>query len=211
MTHPIPAIALQQHIAILAKTGAGKTTAAKGIVEHVASIDPGRQITYVDTVLTGSYQKNDLRKTLFFRAATQGRLQHVGRYTGNARMFCGIASNELMLISAECHARTGNPAAAITLLNELLKKRFKEGTFADLDAQDADSTLNLVLFERRKELVFSGQTRWEDLRRLSKEKPVKLSRHVNGQNYELLPGDKRYVLPFPDLEIQLSGIAQNQR
>lgn len=177
----------------------------------VASIDPGQQITYIDSVLTGSYQNNDLRKTLFFRSAAKGRLQHVGRYTGTARAFCGIAANELLLISAECHARTGNPPAAISQLNKLLKKRFKEGTFIELDARDADSTLNLILFERRKELVFNGQTRWEDLRRLSKERPVKLMRHANGLNYELVPGDKRYVLPFPDLEIQLSGIAQNPR
>nr|WP_295924704.1 RagB/SusD family nutrient uptake outer membrane protein [uncultured Dyadobacter sp.] len=177
----------------------------------VASIDPGRQIIYMDTVLTGSFQNNDLRRTLFFRPGTQGRLQHVGRYTGNARTFCGIATNELLLISAECHARTGNPTTAIALLNQLLRKRFKQGTFIQLDSQDADSTLNLVLFERRKELVFSGQTRWEDLRRLGKERPLVLRRHANGEDHELLPGDNRYVLPFPDLEIQLSGIAQNQR
>jgi uncharacterized protein len=50
LTYPIPASALQQHIAILAKTGAGKTTTAKGVVEHVVSIDPGARVCILDSI-----------------------------------------------------------------------------------------------------------------------------------------------------------------
>src|ERR1700747_1304901 len=35
MSHPIPDAALAQHIAILGKTGSGKTYAAKGVVENI--------------------------------------------------------------------------------------------------------------------------------------------------------------------------------
>lgn len=42
----IPAAALNQHIAILGKTGSGKTYAAKGIVEHL--LDMKRQVCVVD-------------------------------------------------------------------------------------------------------------------------------------------------------------------
>lgn len=41
MAHPIPAAALAQHIAILGKTGSGKTYAAKGLVEGILN-DGGR-------------------------------------------------------------------------------------------------------------------------------------------------------------------------
>jgi Helicase HerA, central domain len=41
MTHPIPDAALTQHIAILGKTGSGKTYAAKGVVENILR-DGGR-------------------------------------------------------------------------------------------------------------------------------------------------------------------------
>ncbi|WP_291032458.1 RagB/SusD family nutrient uptake outer membrane protein [Dyadobacter sp. 50-39] len=177
----------------------------------LASVNPSQAITFIDSGLTSSYQNNDLRKTLFFRVDAQGRFQHVGRYTGTARVFTGIAANEMLLIQAECHARLGNTTEAISRLNLLLKNRFKAGTFTELQVSDKDSALNLILSERRKELVFTGQARWEDLRRLAKERPMPLRRRANGMEYALLPGDKRYVLPFPDLEIQLSGILQNQR
>ena len=42
----IPKAALNQHIAILGKTGSGKTFAAKGIVEHL--LDEGRQVCVLD-------------------------------------------------------------------------------------------------------------------------------------------------------------------
>jgi len=34
---------------------------------------------------------------------------------------------------------------------------------------------------------------------------------INGVTYTLLPNDKRYALPIPDQEIQLTGIPQNVR
>lgn len=46
MKEIIPAKALDQHIAILGKTGSGKTFAAKGVVEGL--VDSGRQIAVLD-------------------------------------------------------------------------------------------------------------------------------------------------------------------
>jgi DNA helicase HerA-like ATPase len=42
----IPKAALEQHIAILGKTGSGKTYAAKGLVERM--LDDGRQVCVID-------------------------------------------------------------------------------------------------------------------------------------------------------------------
>ncbi len=70
-----------------------------------------------------------------------------------------------------------------------------------------------ILEERRKELPFTGQLRWEDLRRLNKDQRFAkiLVRTIAGNEYQLLPNSKRYVFPIPDIEIELSGIPQNER
>lgn len=184
---------------------------AEGVA--MASTNPSQSIAFVDSLLYGSYQDNDLRKTLFYTMAPGGLYLPVGRYTGTTRPFTGIAVNELYLIMAECQAREGNAEAGMQTLNLLLKNRFKQGTFSGLNAVDAASALRLILAERRKELAFTGQCRWEDLRRLSgtPDFSLTLKRDSNGKHYTLDPGDKRYVFPFPDLEIQLSGIVQNER
>lgn len=46
MSHPIPEAALSQHIAILGKTGSGKTYAAKGVVERILS--EGGRVCVID-------------------------------------------------------------------------------------------------------------------------------------------------------------------
>ncbi|WP_411274200.1 hypothetical protein [Daejeonella sp.] len=63
-----------------------------------------------------------------------------------------------------------------------------------------------------KELLFRG-TRWTDLRLLNPNSQfaVTLNRTINNQQAMLQANDKRFVLPIPDVEVQLSGIEQNER
>lgn len=166
----------------------------------------------VDMTLYQSYSASDLRKTYFY-ALSAGLPKIRGSYTGTYATFCGIATNELYLIRAECYARQGNTSAALSDLNAILKKRFVTGTYTDISAPDADSALAIILRERRKELPFTSNIRWEDLRRLNLDPKFKvtLTRTINGIVYTLPPGDPRYVLPIPDNEIQYSGIQQNER
>jgi hypothetical protein len=73
--------------------------------------------------------------------------------------------------------------------------------------------LAVIIQERRKELPFTGNLRWEDLRRLNQE-PLyakNLVRILNGESFSLSPRDKRYVFPIPENEIRTSGIQQNPR
>jgi len=72
--------------------------------------------------------------------------------------------------------------------------------------------LDLVLKERRKELVFRG-LRWTDIRRLNQATPsIILKRRVNGKEDSLMPGDKRFVLPIPpDVIAFNSDMPQNPR
>lgn len=165
----------------------------------------------VDTLLYRAYQVNDLRPKLYFKTSA-GVNTFKATYAGSTTFFNGIATDELYLIRAECYARTGNTQQAMTDLNTLLTKRWKSGTFSALTAATAGDALKLILAERRKELIFRG-LRWTDLRRLNLDPnyAITLRRNLSGQSYTLPPNDKRYVLPIPDLVIQLSGIFQNPR
>jgi len=59
-------------------------------------------------------------------------------------------------------------AEAMFELNALLSKRWTTGTFTNLEATDPAQALNIILLERRKELLFRG-LRWIDIKRFNKE------------------------------------------
>jgi starch-binding outer membrane protein, SusD/RagB family len=152
----------------------------------------------VDTVLYGSYTANDLRRSLFFRLRETGRYSFKGSYDGSSSLFTGIAADEVYLIRAECLARAGNSTEALDYLNTLLATRWKTGTFIPFTAAGAEEALEIILRERRKELLMRG-LRWTDLRRLNTDNrfALTLSRVVNGQAISLPPGDNRYTWPIP--------------
>ncbi len=168
---------------------------------------------FVDSTLYQSYNNNDLRKTILYKL-TNNLPQFRGSYIGVINsFFSGIATNEVYMIRAESNARLNNTTAAIADLNTVMLKRWKTGTFVPFTATTPADALMKILTERRKEFPFTGNLRWEDLRRLNTD-PVfakTLTRQLNGVIYTLLPNDKRYILPIPDDEIALSGIQQNPR
>lgn len=166
-----------------------------------------------DTVLYRSYVSNDLRRTVFFRLFNNQPI-FKGYYTGrNMVTFAGVASNELYLIRAESLARLGQTTAAMSTLNSLLVKRWRTGTFVPYAASSADAALSIILTERRKELAFTCSLVWEDLRRLNRDPRFArtLKKVIGNDTYTLAPNDPKYVLPIPDIEIQLTGIPQNIR
>lgn len=177
-----------------------------------AEVAPGGIGGNVSPELYQMYNDNDIRKYAFYEFSSQG-VKFKGSYTGLETNFCGLAVNEVYLIRAECLARKGNTESAIADLNSLLVKRYKTGTFVPYVANTPDQALRLVLEERRKELPFVGDSRWEDLKRLNKEHSfqITITHEANGMTYQLNPNDKRYVLPIPTEEIQISGIQQNYR
>jgi len=171
----------------------------------------------VDSVLYKSYAANDLRKAVFFKTNGTGANTYYsfkGHYSESSfgECFTGIATDEQYLIKAECRARAGDVAGALQWLNSLLVKRWKAGSFIPFTAADAGSALQLVLNERRKELLFRS-IRWYDLRRLNQEATfaVTLKRKIGGVEYRLPPNDKRYTFFIPQVVIDKSGIAQNER
>lgn len=168
-------------------------------------------LTSVEAGLYKSYADNDLRKALYF--LVQGPvIRRKNGYGSPAGNFSGLATAEVYLMRAECLARENKVQDAMDDLNALLAMRWKRGTFKPLTATNGDDALKKVLEERRKELLARG-LRWFDLRRLNKDSRFTLTiKHtIKGQEYILVPGDKRYTYPIPDNELLLSGIEQNPR
>lgn len=161
----------------------------------------------------------DLRYTVLTRPSTFVN-QYAAYYTrvfyktsiANNGYMAGPTVPEMLLIQAECEARAGNASAAVTLLNALRKQRYTTAGYADLSAADGNEALQLVLRERRKELMNTGM-RWFDQRRLQKDGFIAtLTRTFKGTTYTLQPGSNRYTFPIADKYIYLNPeIQQNPR
>ncbi|RZJ92784.1 MAG: RagB/SusD family nutrient uptake outer membrane protein [Chryseobacterium sp.] len=162
----------------------------------------------VSPQLYASYESDDLRKAIFFRKNTDNSYAFKGSYDGTATRFTGLSTNEVYLIRAEANARNNRLEDATKDLNTLLVKRYKSGTYQSVSL-DQKALLSKILFERKKELAFRG-IRWLDLKRLSViGEGVNLSKSIDGQLYELPAISKSYILPIPELVVDLSGIEQN--
>lgn len=161
--------------------------------------------------LLALYDENDLRKVIFFRRDDSGDTFFKGYYEGLAAPFGGVATDEILLIRAECLARNGNLDNALADLNFLLKNRYKSDRFTPYASNRIELVTAKILEERRKELVMRD-LRWMDLRRLNLEGAgITLERNVGNRKYTLLANDLRYTLPIPEDIIAMTGIPQNPR
>ncbi len=179
------------------------------------TVYPSELITsgLVDTMLYRSYNQNDLRKIYFYKEFDSVTIKFKGSYTGVASNFAGLTTSEAFYIRAECNARLNDLSSAIRDLNIVLRSRYKTGTYIDFDSNDSFEVLQKVLQERRKEFPFTGNIRWQDLRRnnLDPRLATIIRRKIAGEVKVLPPNDPKYVYPFPQSEIQLAGLEQNER
>lgn len=166
----------------------------------------------IDTALYTSYDVHDLRKLLFFQKLGDGYFTFRGSYDGSSSLFTGISTNEMYLNSAECLARSGNVEAAMNRLNRFRENRYNGDEYIDPDNVTATDLLNLVLEERRKELLLRG-IRWIDLKRLNKEenRKVTLKRVINNVEYVLEPNSPSYAILIPESIIRITNMEQNPR
>lgn len=173
----------------------------------------------VDSTLYNSYEADDLRSKVYFSVDPDGSVRFRGSYDsqyGPMLIFDGITTDEMYLVRAECYARAGNKEKALEDLNNLLRTRWKKdingvSLYVDKTADNAADALQIILTERRKELVFRG-LRWSDIRRLNLEGAnITLTRKYNGTTYTLEPNSKRTVLLIPNEVIKLTNIQQNPR
>lgn len=165
----------------------------------------------IDSNLYKSYAQNDLRRTLWFRAAGTGMVAFFGSYDGTGNLFSGPATDEMYLTRAECFARNNNVSAAMSDLNAVLIKRWKTGTFTPLTASTPADALDKIITERRKELLMRD-LRWMDIKRYNRDGAgISLKRTINGITYTLPANDLRFALPIPEDIIALTGMPQNPR
>lgn len=169
---------------------------------------------YLPIHIYESYDNNDLRKTIFYKK-TNDEIQFNGSYEGGTySYFSGIAVDELYLICAEYEVRDGSVDKGLKKINNLLKNRYITGTYVDYKSLNKEEALDLVLAERKKELVRRG-IRWTDLRRLLKEPKRTSTSYRKGDNgiddahYNLEPKSINYTYPIPPEVIELEKYAQN--
>lgn len=169
------------------------------------------QLIKINESLLNLYEPEDLRFKIFFLEGNGGKVMNRNYLSYGFYGFSGLATDEVYLIKAECVARRGDSDGCMKVLNKLLINRFPSSMFKPRQVLSSREALEVVLNERRKELVWRG-ARWEDLKRLNMEGfNITITRLLNGITYSLLPKDPKYVFPIPSEEIALSGIVQNLR
>nr|WP_162988941.1 RagB/SusD family nutrient uptake outer membrane protein [Pedobacter schmidteae] len=165
-----------------------------------------------DTLLYTSYRNEDIRKRAFF-LPFGGYTTFKGNYNSNNfhSLFTGITTAEMFLIRSECYAREGKLLESMDDLTLLLKSRLETGSSVGFFPSDKEAAIDIVLKERRKELVKRG-IRWPDIKRLNKEgRNIVLKRIVAGKVYTLEPNSPKYALPLPKDIVNFTGIPQNPR
>ncbi len=169
----------------------------------------------MDTLLMQSYHENDLRKGIFFKANNNpvGSYYFKGSYDKSNTLFYGISNSEVYLIKAETACRTGKLDIARETVNKLLKSRWnKDVVYPLINETSAQRLLEIILNERRKELVFRGR-RWSDLKRLNLDARFQktLTRKIGNQVYTLAPNSPKYAYRLSEMVIKLANIQQNPR
>ena len=161
-----------------------------------------RPSTEIAKDLYSSYLSNDRRRALFFRLnPTQGAL-FKGSYTGGFQLFTGISLSEMYLTAAEAGIRKGDFTIGLQRLNELGITRYSG--FQPWLGMSQEKALELVMGERRKELVFRG-LRWMDMKRVKAlSSSFMPSRTIKGQVYKL-ENEEQYILNIPPYETELGG------
>lgn len=166
----------------------------------------------VDSLLVATYAIDDLRLKAFFIHNADGTKGFKGHYSGAsaAIQFVGLATDEMFLIRAESNARIGNVDVALDDLNHLLKHRWEKDKFIEYAGLNQDELLEIILLERRKELIFRC-LRWSDLRRLNQESKYQqvVKRKLDNELLSLEPNTDRYVFKILRESILFSGIEQN--
>lgn len=135
MTHPIPDAALSQHIAILGKTGSGKTYAAKGVVENI--LREGGRVCVIDP--TGAW--HGLRSSATGKSAGFPVVIFGG---ANADLPLGAAHGEAL---AEIIGTSSTPAIIDTSLMRVGERTRFFADFADAMVRKNKGPLHLVIDE----------------------------------------------------------------
>ncbi len=160
-------------------------------------------------------KQNDLRiPAMYFNDALFGMSDgYISAEWSGRTPSKGPSTAEAYLIRAECNARTGHIAEAMSDLNYLRSFRYKTGSNAALSATTKEEALAKVKEERRRELAFRG-SRLFDIKRYNTfdKDNISVTHTLNGTTYTLSPSSPRFILPIARKYIDLNPeITQNPR
>ena len=162
---------------------------------------------------------NDARFNLFMNTSSTSLLDAgagTAYFSVNYTKFfyptVGMKTTEVYLMLAECYAREGSLSEAIAIINQLRAKRILSGTIALPIPKTIKETMNIIIEERRKELLL-GFHRFFDLKRLNNEAdyaktvthtfPI-VNKTVPQVTYSLSPNSRLYIIPFPSGAMKLN-------
>ncbi|MBJ2125135.1 RagB/SusD family nutrient uptake outer membrane protein [Flavobacterium sp. IB48] len=171
--------------------------------------------------LRNLFGTNDARFNLFFNSTSTTNLDQgsntaywATQYTRFFYPTVGMKTTEVYLILAECYARENRLSESVDVLNTLRAKRILSGTINLEVPATRKETMELVINERRKELLL-GFNRFFDLKRLNTESeyaktvtrvfPI-VNKTVPQKTYTLQPNSRLYIVPFP-----LSALTKNPK
>ncbi|WP_095928962.1 RagB/SusD family nutrient uptake outer membrane protein [Flavobacterium sp. ACN2] len=179
------------------------------------------QLYIISPELRTLFGTNDVRFNLFFNSTSATNLDQGSNtaYWGTqyTRFFyptVGMKTPEVYLILAECYARENRFSESVTVLNTLRAKRILSGAVNLEVPATRKETMDLVINERRKELLF-GFNRFFDLKRLNTETEYAktitrvfplVNKTVPQKTYTLQPNSRLYIVPFP-----LSALTKNPK
>lgn len=182
-----------------------------------ASSSPTNQ--YISPNLVQKYSKGDLRKERFFWNVNTSALSGCYRFKAFADIVDGRTSNrlykfniggmkvsEVVLMLAECYARSGKVNEAMELVNNLRKKRILPESYVALAAGTKEEAFSHVIDERSRELVLTPNN-FYDIRRLEAEGIHQSVERVlpDGTKCTVKSNSHVFVMPFPQEAIDKSG------
>lgn len=163
----------------------------------------------------------DMRLKLFF---CDGKMDGGGgfqyfpgfmMYAAYVNVCCGFSTPEIYLIAAECEARVGTVANALSHLNTLRDMRVSNNVhYTNSPELSKAEVLKMTIDERRREFAFNGITRLIDLKRLNREAwfAKTIVHSADGETWELPANDPRYILPIPSTVLEYNpSIPQYER
>ncbi|MFS4466834.1 RagB/SusD family nutrient uptake outer membrane protein [Maribacter sp. 2210JD10-5] len=167
--------------------------------------------TYSEELLAISDVDNDLRVSLLLERDFISDNLQLPNFTP---LQIGVTVPNLLLIQAECLARTGDITAAIDVVNELRANRFDADFVAEgghlLTVSNQENALEQIINERRREFNVWGR-RFFDIKRLNAIENANISLVRDGVTFA--PNSINWAAPIATNVINSSNgqIVQNPR
>lgn len=110
----------------------------------------------------------------------------------------GLTTSDTYLIKAECLARTGDVSGAMTVINDIRKKRIHKNIYADLTASSEAQAITYLKRTFKSEFLYTFKN-YFNVKRWNTEDAYKetISKTINGITYTLKPESPLWIFPFP--------------